>query len=250
MEYVNKVIPQISPSFHTITNPSVQHRETSVEREFKRILRRLPRERKAHSPTLQRLQKLSEDWRERQRKQKKKKLHYTLVKGAKIKSAINKALNHTQTAPIHILDRSTGPPVLETNPSKVGKLLSNCLSHLREDPHFAVDQQPLNQFIHNLPKCPGETASAPLDMPTLPWLQNITGRSKPTKATGEDKVNYYVLSLPPPFPAAIPAQLNSLHPAEWLPPCVVQGAGMSSIQKRGQNRCGQLQAHLPHPDPC
>ena len=61
-----------------------------------------------------------------------------------------------------------------------------------------MNQQPLNLFIHNLPKCPGGTASAPLNMPDLPWLQHMTGRSKPTKATGEDEINYYVLSLPSP----------------------------------------------------
>ena len=198
VDYVNRVIPQISCLFRTITKPYIQHGETSVEREFKRVLGQLPRKRKAHSPTLRRLQKLSEDSRERQCKREKKKLHYALVKGAKIKSAINKAPNSTQTAPIHILDRSADPPVIETNPSGVGKPFSNCLSHLGGDPHFVVNQQFLNQFIHNLPNCPGGTASAPLDMLALAWLQYITGRSKPRKATGEDEINYYVLSLLPP----------------------------------------------------
>ena len=130
MDYANKVMEQISSFFQTITNPNVQHQETSVEREFKRILRCLPRKRKAHSPILQSLQKLSEDWRERQRKREKKRLHYALVNGAKINSAINNALNPTQTSPFHILDRSADPPVVETDPSKVGELFSTCLSHL------------------------------------------------------------------------------------------------------------------------
>ena len=191
-----------------------------MEREFKRLLGQLPREKKAHSPTLRRLQKLSKDCRERQCKREKKKLHYALVKGAKIKSAINKALNPTQTAPIHILDRSADPPVIETNPSRVGKRFSNCLSDLGGDPHFVVNQQLLNQFIQNLPKCPGGTASAPLDMPALTWLQNITGRSKPTKSTGEDEINYYIVSLLPPslqrfLLSAIHYILLNAPPPEW-----------------------------------
>ena len=57
-------------------------------------------------------------------------------------------------------------------------------------------------------------------MPALPWLQNITGRSKPTKATGEDEINYYVLSLLPPslqqfLLSAIHYILLSGPPHEW-----------------------------------
>ena len=128
---------------------------------------------------------------------KKKKLHYAMVKGSKIKAAINRALNPTQSHPVHLLDHSVDPPVLQTDTARVGELLSNCLSHLGGDPHFRVDEQLLQDFIHRLPKCPESVASAPLELPDIAWLQDITQRASPAKATGEDEINYYVIHLLP-----------------------------------------------------
>ena len=122
VEYVNDVIPQISSLYHSVTRPHVEHQETSIEREFKKLLQQLPRHRTTRYNTLSRLQRLNKRWREKQRKREKKKLHYAMVKGSKIKAAINRALNPTQSHPVHLLDHSVDPPVLQTDTARVGEL--------------------------------------------------------------------------------------------------------------------------------
>ena len=75
---------------------------------------------------------------------------------------------------------------------------SECLSNLGGYPDFQVPDSVLQPFISLLPQCPSGTADQPLPLPGLPWLREITGRASPSKATGEDERNYYVISLCPP----------------------------------------------------
>ena len=127
-----------------------------------------------------------------------KKLHYAMVKGSKIKKAIDKALRPDQTQHIQLRDDSTNPPRMESDPQKVGDMFSACLSRLGGDPEFQVNERRLQEFITNLPKCPEPTRTEPLPLPDIKWLQETTQAAKPTKATGEDEINYYLVSLLPP----------------------------------------------------
>ena len=195
VQYINTLVPQIGTAFHQITRPQLAHRETSIEREFKSILNRMPKGQAARTQALKRSQSISEKWRDKQRKKEKKKLHYAMVKGSKIKRAIDKALHPVPSTGIQLRNASCDPPRLETDPRVMGSMFSECLEHLGGDPDFQVHASTLRGFIHNLPKCSPEVADAPLDLPDLQWLQRITQRAQPSRATGEDEINYYIVSL-------------------------------------------------------
>ena len=77
----------------------------------------------------------------------------------------------------------------------MGSMFSECLENLGGDPDFHVDDSTLRGFIHNLPKYSPEVADAPLDLPDLQWLQWVIQGAQPSKATGEDEINYYIVSL-------------------------------------------------------
>ena len=99
-QFVDTVVPQLARGFHNITHPQIRHKETNIEREFKRLLTNLPRGHNARSQSLARLQSLNESWRKKQTKREKSKLHYAMIKGSKIKRAIDKALNPAQSSGI------------------------------------------------------------------------------------------------------------------------------------------------------
>ena len=187
VQHINTLVPQIATAFHQITRPQLAHRETSIEREFKTVLNRMPNAQAARTQALKRLQSISEKWRDKQRKKEKKKLHYAMVKGSKIKRTIDKALHLVPSVGIQLRNASCDPPRLETDPHVMGSMFSECLENLGGHPHFEVDDSTLKGFIHNLPKCSPEAANAPLDLLDLQWLQRITQRAQPSKATGEDE---------------------------------------------------------------
>ena len=136
VQYTNTLVPQIATAFHQITRPQWAHRETSIEREFKSVLNRMPKAQAAQTQALKRLQSISEKWRDKQRKQEKKKLHYAMVKGSKIKRAIDKALHPVPSTGIQLRNASCGPPRLETDPHVMGSMFSECLENLGGDPDF------------------------------------------------------------------------------------------------------------------
>ena len=55
-------------------------------------------------------------------------LHYSLVKGAKIKQTTDKVLHPRQDEPISFWDTSTNPATLATTLNEVGRVFSECLS--------------------------------------------------------------------------------------------------------------------------
>ena len=127
----------------------------------------------------------------------KKQLHYSLVRGSKIKQTIDRALKPCQKSPRQLWDKSTDPPRLVTNAEHVGRVFSECLSKLGGDPAFTVGDDTLNQFLIHVPKCTPATKHKPLPLPTLNRLRDVTKSASPSKATGEDEINYYILSLLP-----------------------------------------------------
>ena len=220
VQFINSVVPQLARAFHQITRPCNPHRETPIEREFKERLSQLPKGHAQRTRALRRLQERSESWRARQSKREKKKLHYAMVKGSKIKKSIDKSLRPDQKQHIQLRDDSTNPPRMESDPQKLGDMFSACLSRLGGDPEFQVNERRLQEFITNLPKCPEPTRTEPLPLPDIKWLQETTQAAKPTKATGDDEINYYLVSLLP--PALQQLLLQAIHfilthgpPPEW-----------------------------------
>ena len=195
---MNILVEQIALSFHKTTRPQFKHIETKIERDFKRTLQNMPSNPQRRKDALKNLQHLNEKWVNKQSVREKKRLHYSLVRGSKIKRAIDKVLNPTQDEPVHLWDNSTNPPTLVSEPEKVGAVFSECLSHLGGDPEFRVPDNVLQPFIDLLPKCPQSMAQQPLPKPDVSWLREISGKASPSKATGEDEINYYIISLCPP----------------------------------------------------
>ena len=188
---------QIANVFHEITKPMVEHKESRLETEFKHSLASLPKDTDRRKQTLRRLQDPNEKWRSGIQTKQKKRLHYSMVRGNKLKRAIDQALNPRHRAPIHLWDHSTQPPTLVSEPSKVGDVFSRCLTHLGGDPAFEVSQDTLGQFLSKVPECILATRVQEMELPTLSWLLNITMAANPAKATGEDESNYYIVSLLP-----------------------------------------------------
>ena len=110
VQHINAGVPQITTAFHQITRPQLAHYETSIEREFKTALNRMPKAQAARTQARKRLQSISEKWRDKQRKKEKKKLHYAMVKGSKIKRAIDKALHLVPSTGIQLRNTSCDPP--------------------------------------------------------------------------------------------------------------------------------------------
>ena len=164
---VDTVVPQLAGALHNITRPQIQHKETKIERQFKRLLTNLPRGHNARSQSLARLQSLNEAWRKKQRKREKSKLYYAMIKGSKIKRAVHKALNPVQSSVIQLRHTYSDPPTLESDPHKMGTMFSSCLEKLGGDPDFRVNSSTLSSFIANLPKCPQGVSTSPLPLPEL-----------------------------------------------------------------------------------
>ena len=198
VSHVNSLVDQVAQAYHSVTRPPTKHSETKIERDFQRALSNLPQHAQRRKEALKNLQQLSEKWRKKQSAREKKRLHYSMVRGSKNKKTIDSVLNHKQHTPVHLWDPSTNPPDLVCEPEKVGTAFSECLSNLGGDPDFRVPDRVLQPFISLLPQCPPGTADQPLPLPGLPWLHEITGRASPSKSTGEDEINYYVISLCPP----------------------------------------------------
>ena len=121
---------------------------------------------------------------------------------------------------------------LVTTPDRVGKVFSECLAGLGGDPEFQVADDVLQIFVSWLPKC---TKDQPPPMPTSEWLDTVTSSATPAKATGEDEVNYYIISLCPPsirglFLAAIHHVLQRGPPPEWA------RARVCVLYKKGDER--------------
>ena len=74
-------------------------------------------------------------------------------------------------------------------------MFSECLSHLGGDPEIRVPDNVLQRFIDLLPKCPQSVAQQPLPMPDVSWLREISDKASPSKASGQDEINYYIISL-------------------------------------------------------
>ena len=197
VQWMNTVTQQVANAYHGITRPSAQHRETRMEREFKQALASVPSTTEGRKKTLRKLQDLNERWTKKRTEKEKKRLHYCLIKGRKIKKAVDQALNPQQRTQVHLWDESTDPPNLATEPPQVGRVFSECLSKLGGEPDFEVPDQLLDQFISHIPKCPADVGAQPLPLPELSLLRSTTARASPSKATGEDEVNYYVISLCP-----------------------------------------------------
>ena len=108
---------------------------------------------------------------------------------------MEEALNHTQRSQVHLWNHSSNPPTLATEPDEVGKVFSECLATLGGDPNFSVDGSLLNGLITHFPKCPPHVKAKHLPEPDLEWFQHITSHAGLTKATGQDYINCYILSL-------------------------------------------------------
>ena len=197
VQWMNTVTQQVANAYDRITRPSAQHRETRMEREFKQALASVPSTTEGRKKTLRKLQDLNERWTKKRTEKEKKRLHYCMINGRKIKKAVDQALNPQQRTQVHLWDESTDPPNLATEPPQVGRVFSECLSKLGGEPDFEVPDQLLDQFISHIPKCPADVGAQPLPLPELSWLRSTTARASPSKATGEDEVNYYVISLCP-----------------------------------------------------
>ena len=150
----------------------------------------------------------------------KKKLHDSLVRCSKIKRDINEALHQRTREPIQLWDSHTSPHKLVTQPQEVGEVLSDCLASLGGDPYFEVPEAILKEFISRLPKLPKHTATQPLPTPTMEWFNHTIQQWHPSKATGEDKINFHVLLLCPPsirllFFDAVAFVIRHGSPVEW-----------------------------------
>ena len=86
-------------------------------------------------------------------KKRKKQLHYSLVRGCKIKRAVEQALNLRVHTPINLSDPSFNRPRLVTGPSDVRRVFSECFEHLGGDPTFQANDEILTSFLQHVPKC-------------------------------------------------------------------------------------------------
>ena len=197
VQYVDIIVQQISIVFHRITRPNIQHKETKLEKQYKALLNTLSDNTASRKRTLSKLQELNEQWTKKISARQKKQLHHSMVKGSKIKKAVENALNPSRKSPIQLWDKSSDPPRLATDPSHVGQVFSDCLSKLGGDPDFTASEDTLSQYISLIPKCPPSSKNQELPLPTLEWLNSVSHKAPPSKATGEDEMNYYIVSLLP-----------------------------------------------------
>ena len=138
VQWMNTVTQQVATAYHGITRPLVQHRETRMEREFKQALAGVPSNTEGRKKALRKLQGLNERWTKERTEKEKKRLHYCMIQGRKIKKAVDQALNPQQRTQVHLWDESTDPPNLATEPPQVGRVFSECLSKLGGEPDFEV----------------------------------------------------------------------------------------------------------------
>ena len=213
---MNTVTQQVATAYHGITRPSVQHRETRMEREFKQALAGVPSNTEGRKKALRKLQGLNRRWTKKRTEKEKKRSHYCMIKGRKIKKAVDQALNPQQRTQVHLWDESPDPPNLATEPPQAGRVFSECLSKLGGEPDLEVQDLLLDQFISHVPKCPDDVGTHPLPLPEPSWLRSTTARASPSKATGEDEVNYYVISLCPEHLQAF--ILSAIHVLRHCPP--------------------------------
>ena len=189
------MVEQIAVSFHRTTNPMNPHKEAKLEREYETVLSSLSDNTASRKRVLIKLQDLNQRWTKQSVTPQKKQVHYSMVRGSKIKQAIQRALNPCQRSPIQVWDKSTDPPKLATDPEHVGRVFSESLSKLGGDPAFVVGNDKLNQFLINVPECtPGAKHKAP-PLPTPNWLIDVTKSASPSKAMGDDEIKYYIVSL-------------------------------------------------------
>ena len=128
--YLDSLVEQIGVAFHRTTNPMKPHKETKLEREYKSVLSSISDNTASRKRALIKLQELNQKWTKKIATRQKKQLHYSLVKGSKIKQAIERALKPCQKSPIQLWDKSTDPPRLATDPEHVGRVFSECLPKL------------------------------------------------------------------------------------------------------------------------
>ena len=112
-----------------------------------------------------------------------------MVKGSKIKWPTHKALTLDQTHQIQLQNNSTNPLRMEGEPQKVGGMFFACLLRLGGYPDFQAEEQHLQGFIANLPKCPEPKRTKLLSHRDTNWIQETTQAAKPTRTTGEDEKN-------------------------------------------------------------
>ena len=111
-------------------------------------------------------------------------------------------------------------------------VFSECLSNLGGDSDIRVPDSVLQPFISLLPQCPPGTADQPLPLPGLPWLHEVTGRASPSKATGEDEINYYVIPLCPPGIQLVLLEAST-HVLLYAPPPKWARARICLLYKKG-----------------
>ena len=196
-EFMDVIAEQVSIIFHGSTKLQRPHTATGMEKDFTRALHNLPQDTRRRREALHRLQQFHEKWKKRMDKKEKKKLHYSLVRGCKIKKAVEQALNPRIHTPIHLWDPSLDPPRLVTDPSDVGRVFSECFENLGGGPAIQVNDEILTSFPQNVPKCAPDTNRRMLELSAMQWLRELTLSAEPSKATGEDKINYYVVFLLP-----------------------------------------------------
>ena len=102
VQWMNIITQQVATAYQGITRLVAQHRETRMEREFKRALVRVPSNTEWQKRALRRLQNLNEKWTKKRTEKEKERLHYCMIKGRKIKKAIDQALHPQQCMHVHL----------------------------------------------------------------------------------------------------------------------------------------------------
>ena len=196
VQWMNTVTQQVATAYHGITRPLVQHRETRMERDFKQALAGASSNTEWRKKALRKLQGLNKRWTNKRTEKGKKAI--ALLHDQRPEDSKGRR-SRTEPSATHagLWDESTDPPNLATEPPQVGRVFCECLTKLGGEPDFEVPDLLLDQFISHVPKCPDDVGTQPLPLPELSWLRSTTARASPSKATGEDEVNYYVISLCP-----------------------------------------------------
>ena len=121
-----------------------------------------------------------------------------MIRNSKIRRAVQESLHLRTPEPIQVWDTEHHPPRLAAEPEAVGELFPKCLASLGADPSVQVDEGTLASYIARVPKYPPGTSAKPPRSPDVTWFSYVTSLANPAKATGEDYMNYSVVSICPP----------------------------------------------------
>ena len=219
-------------TYHSITRPGHSHSDTQIQKQFKSILLNLPSGGEPRKTALRKLQAMSDSWRAKISEKKKRKLHYAMVRCSKIERAVYESLNPRTRETMQIWNHDHHLPQPVAEPTAVGLLFSKCLTLLGGDLCFTVKEDTLNRHLARVPKCPHGTSLKSLPSPDQEWFHRTITAANPAKATGEDDINYYVVSISPlPFDGCFYVQLHT-----WCPTGLRrngQPPGCVSFMKKG-----------------